>query len=225
MISNNFFFCSYRKQTVMKRKRQEEGCNSCILESKKRRTSSMPLMDSLSLFNLHGLHVVNGPFCLRLKLGLAVMESECDLCEKKDYNNAETNQINQIIKQLEMHKKYDLYKLDVLLQDMWQKSGATKVESCEEEDSKSIRIDFHEVDHISWFAVQLILYNSPVEKFVAEKRKVSICVSRNDRMKKKDEEGKNDLILRHMLVSFHRNVYRLLYSQTFFDDYLHDEKE
>jgi len=191
-----------------------------VLESKKkkRHTSTVPLVDKLSLLNLHSLLSLHGPFCLQLEKGLAVTESECKLCNGKERGEREEKEIDTIMEKIQMQRKCDLYKVDALLRDVWQKSVATKVDCVCQEGDLCV-ISFHDLDHLSWFAVQLILHNSPVEEFFSEKRRVSITVPRCLTNREKAKE--NSKILGDMLIHFQRKVYRLLYSQTLFHEYLH----
>ena len=204
----------------MKRKwKEDKGLDS---KKKKRHTSTIPLVDKLSLLNLHSLLFLHGPFCLQLDKGLAVTESECTLCNRKETGEREETDIDTIIDNIEMQRKCDLYKVDALLRDVWQKSASTKVECVCKEGDMCV-INFHDLDHLSWFAIQLILHNSPVEEFFVEKRRVSLTVHRCLTNREKTEEDSK--ILGDMLIHFQRKVYHLLYSQTLFHEYLHVDDE
>lgn len=196
----------------MKRKYENNQTVSC--SSKKRRTTSMPLADKLTLFNLHGLESVNGPYCLRLDLGLAVIEDECDTCQNNLCTEKNENQVDTIIESIgtETKKKCDLYKIDALIRDIWQKSGSEKVDKHTSDDGVSVV--YQNVNHLSWFSIQLILHNSPVECFLAAKNKVTIKFSAKEKCVEKKNLNENN-ILREMLIACHRNVYHMLYSQCF----------
>lgn len=192
----------------MKRKYEND---QSIQTSKKRRTSSMPLVDKLTLYNLHGLQSVNGPYCLRLDLGLAVIEGECETCHEQHYTENNEHDIDKIIEEMVpfTKKKCDLYKIDALLRDLWQTSKATKVDF--DQNENGIAITLHNVSHVSWFSIQLILHNSPVEQFEATRKKLTIHLPSKDKADKKKVDKDSD-ILRDMLVVCHRNVYHMLFS-------------
>ena len=198
----------------MKRKYEND---QLVSASKKRRTTSMPLVDELTLYNLHGLESVNGPYCLRLDLGLAVIEGECDTCQENQYTEKDENDIDKILENMATNtkKKCDLYKIDALMRDIWQNSGANKVDTNKSEDALSVV--FPNVRHLSWFSVQLILHNSPVEWFLATRKNITMKFSVKEKSIKKKAQNESD-ILRDMLIACHRNVYHMLYSQSFSED-------
>lgn len=198
----------------MKRKYEND---QTVFASKKRRTSSMPLADKLTLYNLHGLESVNGPYCLRLDLGLAMIEDECDTCQDNLCTEKNENEVDKIMESIgkETKKKRDLYKIDALIRDIWQKSGSDEVDKHMSDDGVSVV--YENVNHLSWFSIQLILHNSPVECFLAAKKKVTIKFSGKEKCVEKQNQNENN-ILREMLIACHRNVYHMLYSQSFGED-------
>lgn len=217
-------------------KRKRELTDDCSLETpsddfdaphskrKKRKHAicKMPLIDKLSLFNLHALHLITGAFCLRLRQGLAFEEMKCDICNPNEseniMNHRDENKIDQVVEQLNLKKRHDLYKVDALLRDIWQNSQCQDVfMTTNEEGNKTVV--FHDVDHISWFAIQLILHNSPVHTFASEKRSVHITlqsdIEKTD--KKKDAHKDDSCVLTDILIACHRNLYHLLHSKTLFE--------
>lgn len=201
-------------QETMKRKYEND---QAVSPSKKRRTTSMPLTDKLTLYNLHGLQAVNGPYCIRLDLGLAVVENECETCQDDEYTEKNENDIDKIIEKIAPHtkKKCDLYKIDALIRDIWQNSGAGKVDCKQNESCVSVVLE--NVSHLSWFSIQLMLHNSPVEWFEAARRKVTMNFSAKEECESKKKENESD-ILRDMLVACHRNVYHMLFCQKMNED-------
>lgn len=204
----------------MKRKREaDERLTSnkddyMELPTKKKRLThcKMPLIDKLSLFNLHALHLINnGPFCLRLQLGLAVEESKCDICNALDYeisrDGKDEAKIDQILDELNMKNSCDLYRVDALLRDIWHNGSPKSI--CTSFDDKTLirSVMFHDVDHISWFSIQLILNKSAVNVFECDRRHLKIAFM--ERGTTPAEEGKST-ILNNILVDCHRNLYNFI---------------
>lgn len=204
----------------MKRKREpEEELTSnkdddIEFPAKKKRLThcKMPLIDKLSLFNLHALHLINnGPFCLRLQLGLAVEESKCDICNALDYevsqDGKDDTKIDQILEELNMKNSCDLYRVDALLRDIWHNGSPKSI--CTSLDEKTLKrcVVFYNVDHISWFSIQLILNKSAVNVFECDRKHLKIAFL--ERGTKPAEAGKST-ILNDILVGCHRNLYHFL---------------
>jgi hypothetical protein len=203
----------------MKRKRETEGSTSnkdddSELPTKKKRLMhcKMPLIDKLSLFNLHALHLINnGPFCLRLQLGLAVEEAKCDICNALDNeitrDCTDDAKIDQILDELNMKNSCNLYRVDALLRDIWHNGNSKSICTSYDEKTSIRSIIFYDLDHISWFSIQLILNKSAVSVFECNRKHLKIAFI--ERGAKAKDEGKST-ILNDILVDCHRNLYHFL---------------
>ncbi len=178
--------------------------NTHVIEAKKAKLDMVvPLEGSMSLLHLAVLQKVLHNYCINLSRGLAIPESVCDYC---NLNTKETKACEETVEKLVTDRlslaEQDKYKVYVLLSEL-SKHGKTSRISLEDEDS-SLVLRFQDLQHMSWFAIQVLLFDSPAHSVTIDLTSQTMNVSCTSKTKQKDP--KSDDILREIILKYQKAV-------------------
>lgn len=139
------------------KEKMKRKCKSIeSVKTKVRHLESIALLTpTITLTHLYVLHhhVFNGSFCIDLEKGLATNDRYCEFCNKQILFDSD----DSIMKNRISEKICDSYKIDLLLRELIKRGGSVKIDKINDKEffAKSVK-------HLSWFMIQLMIINSPV---------------------------------------------------------------
>lgn len=134
-------------------------------------------------------HIFHDAFCLDLTRGLAIEERSCPFCCQQ------TLYTGCVVKKEKTEEIDDnAYKIDLFSRELARRGGAREI-SYEGKDN----LVSQGVKHISWFMIQLLLFNSPVQKVLCDVMRNTIVVTW-DAFVVEDED------IKPILMAIQRNV-------------------
>ena len=166
----------------------------------------LPLDGTVSLIHLAVLHRALGRFCIAVKRGLAIPEMSCDICSQPSQHEVEgASEIDRYASEGSSLTEQEKFRVYMLLREMCMHGGIGKLHLEEVEDS--VFLDFQELNHLSWLAIQLLLFSSPVVRVecdLTSQTMKAVCMSRSGKC---GEEGcPRDNILRQIVLKHQRSV-------------------
>ena len=191
-------------------KRKSEDADSFGSQAKKARLDKVvPLEGSVSLLQLAVLHRVLGNYCIGVSGGLAVPETMCEICTRKPVRQDAGcgDAIDRYVSRGTTLPEQDKYKVYVLMREVSKRGQVARLSLSETPDEVSI--SFHDLRHLSWFAIQVMLFDSPVFSvdcdLTSQAMKV-VCKSHSDA----HLSSPKDDTLREIALRYQRSVVRHL---------------
>lgn len=166
----------------------------------------VPLDGTVSLLHLAVLHRALGRFCIAVKRGLAVPETLCEICSGPPQHQLEGGSaIDRYASEGSSLTEQDKFKVYMLLREMCTRGGIGSLALSETRDSVSLC--FQELNHLSWLAIQIILFLSPVVRVECDlttQTMKAVCKSRSG--ERGEEARPRDDILREIVLKHQRSV-------------------
>lgn len=166
----------------------------------------IPLDGTVSLLHLAVLHRVLGRFCIAASRGLAIPETLCDVCSQPPQHAVEGgNAIDRYASEGSSLTEQDKFKVYMLLREMCTRGGMGSLALSEARDSVSLY--FQELNHLSWFAIQVMLFRSPVVRVEFDLTSQTMkAMCKSHRGESGEEARPRDDILREIVLKHQRSV-------------------
>ena len=192
----------------MKRKLEDDATS--VVCKKTKFDTVVPLEGVLSLLNLAVLNKALGKYCIGVSEGLALPESECECCLRcpPERKICEEALDKLVVDKINMADR-DKYRIDVLMRELWRRGQTSHISLDSKEDY--LTIVFHNVKHLSWFAIQILLFDGPVFAtkcdltsqmltVVCKTTSDTCCIENND-------------VLREIILKYQKSVIKYFASQ------------
>lgn len=190
----------------MKRSHQDTGDSTQTPLKRMRMEDVVPLGEFLKLTHIHLLHQSLGSFCVMFDEGLAIQDKSCHYCDSHQRPTVDDAAVDKMLHhQLSLMKK-DSYKIDVLVRDIWERGGTTDIQATTPNERQHC-FHFGQVKHLSWFAIQLLLSDSPVVEVLCDLRKGDLSIVYSTDITK--TEDKRDTTLQEVLLRYQRALVQL----------------
>ena len=186
----------------MKRKLEDDA--SSVACKKTKFDTVVPLEGVLSLLNLAVLNKALGKYCIGVAEGLALPETECECCLRcpaSERKICEEALDKLVVDKINMADR-DKYRIDVLMRELWRRGQTSRISL----DSKGdyLSIIFHNVKHLSWFAIQILLFDSPVFATMCDLTSQTlkvVCKTTSD-----TSNTENNDVLREIILKYQKSV-------------------
>ena len=187
----------------MKRKLDDD--DNAVEAKKAKLDIVVPLEGSVSLLQLAVLQKALGSYCISISGGIAIPESECFYCARDVLHSNTCKDVDKLLTEkarLDEDIKYNVYVLTMQLSRHGDFSSISV-----EKNEDSVTIIFHDLTHLSWFAVQFLLCEGPVHSVACDltSQKMSVTYTRVQR-----DIDYNDDILREIMLKYQKLAMQLL---------------
>jgi hypothetical protein len=189
-------------------KRKLEGSES-LLESKKVKLDIVvPLEGSVSLLQLAVLNKALGNYCIDISRGLAFPESACQYCMGKEEVHKDTQEgtLDKLVAQGGKLQEQDKYKVYVLMRELSKRGGISNISL--DDNGDRVAINFQRLGHLSWFAIQILLFDSPAFSTSCDLTSQTLeVICKSDVT---SQSCTQDEILREIILKYQKSVVRLI---------------
>ena len=167
----------------------------------------VPLEGSVSLLQLAVLHRVLGNYCIAVSGGLAIPETMCKVCSGGSGEDPGCGDaIDRFVTRGTTLLEQDKYKVYVLMREATKRGQVARLSLAET--NYDVTVSFHELRHLSWFAIQIMLFDSPVFSIdcdlTSQTMKV-VCKS-----KVTSQHRCKDDVAREIALKYQKSVVRIL---------------
>lgn len=191
-------------------KRKLEGSKSLLETKKVKLDAVVPLEGSVSLLQLAVLNKALGNYCIDISRGLAFPESTCRYCMGKEEVHKVTQEgmLEKLVAQGEKLQEQDKYKVYILMRELSKRGGISNILLDDNRDR--VAISFRDLGHLSWFAIQILLFDSPAFSMSCDLTSQTLeVICKSDVA---SESCIQDDILREIILKYQKSVVRLFSS-------------